>query len=325
MGYGNYSHDAHRAIVEGRSSLPAEQVFVQTQCHPSMNPFGVRMRESRDSVEHPNSLGIVFALDVTGSMGDIPKQLATKELPTFMRLLSDFQVSDPQVLFMAVGDAVSDQAPLQVGQFETTAELMDRWLTLSFLEGGGGGTNHESYELALYFLAEHTDMDCFTKRKKRGYAFLTGDEYPYAEVSKHQVEALFGDALDDNVPLDAVMAAVQETFDPFFLIPDLQRRDKCEAGWRPLLGDRVICMESPHDTCAVAAGLVALTEGSVSDVDALARALRDRGFEKQRINAIVRCLSPYAGTLGKDAVAVPRAVPQSTNPVGSFWKRLFQK
>ncbi len=325
MGYGNYSHDAHHAILEGRSSLPAEHVFAQTQCHPLMNPFGVRMRESRDSTAHPNSLGIVFALDVTGSMGDIPKQLASKELPTFMRLLSDFEVKDPQVLFMAVGDAVSDHAPLQVGQFETSAELMDRWLTSSFLEGGGGGTNHESYELALYFLAEHTDMDCFTKRKKRGYAFLTGDEYPYSEVSKHQVEALFGDALDDDIPLEAVMAAVQETFEPFFLIPDLKRRSQCEAGWRPLLGDRVICMESPHETCAVAAGLVALTEGSVSDIDALARALENHGLERQCINAIVRCLSPYAGTLGKDGVAVPKAVPQSSSLVRSFWKRLFQK
>ncbi|MCL2777272.1 MAG: hypothetical protein FWD73_04645 [Polyangiaceae bacterium] len=34
---------------------------------------------------------------------------------------------------MAVGDATSDEAPLQVGQFETTAELMDQWLTWTFL------------------------------------------------------------------------------------------------------------------------------------------------------------------------------------------------
>ena len=30
-------------------------------------------------------------------------------------------VTDPQVLFMAIGDATSDLAPLQVGQFESTA------------------------------------------------------------------------------------------------------------------------------------------------------------------------------------------------------------
>ncbi len=286
-----------------------------------MNPKGVRMRECRDSTEHPNSLGIVFALDVTGSMGDIPKLLATKELPTFMKLLADFQVKDPQVLFMAVGDAVSDSAPLQVGQFETTAALMDQWLTSSFLEGGGGGTNHESYELALYFLAEHTDMDCFTKRKKRGYAFLTGDEYPYQAVSKHQVEALLGDALDDDVATDAVVAAVQETFEPFFLIPDQARRQRCEDKWRVLLGDRVICMDDAHDTCAVAAGIVALTEGSVKDLDALASTMRSAGLERNRVASMVRALSSYAGLLGKEALPLPASV-SSPGVLESLWKRL---
>ena len=32
---------------------------------------------------------------------------------------------------------------LQVGQFESTAELMDQWLTWTYLEGGGGGGRRE--------------------------------------------------------------------------------------------------------------------------------------------------------------------------------------
>lgn len=121
----------------------------------------------------------MFALDVTGSMGDIPQTLARRELPTFMKLLTDCGVADPQLMFMAIGDATSDRAPLQVGQFESTANLMDQWLTWSYLEGGGGGTGEESYELAFYVIAQHTDMDCWVKRKKRGYLFVTGDELPY--------------------------------------------------------------------------------------------------------------------------------------------------
>jgi len=35
------------------------------------------------------------------------------------------------------------------------------------LESDRFGQNTESYELALYFLVEHTDTDCWVKRKKR--------------------------------------------------------------------------------------------------------------------------------------------------------------
>src|SRR5438067_4285705 len=148
MGHGNYSHAAHAALIADRANAGHGEVFQQRDCHPLMSPHGLKMRESRDSPDHPNSLGIVFALDVTGSMGDIPQLLATRELPTFMKLVTACGIPDPQLLFMAIGDAFSDHAPLQVGQFESTAELMDQWLTWTYLEGGGGGSGEESYELA---------------------------------------------------------------------------------------------------------------------------------------------------------------------------------
>jgi hypothetical protein len=83
MGYGNYSHAAHTALIADRAAKPGAEVFTQRSTHPLMNPRGLKMRESRDSADHPNSLGVVFALDVTGSMGDIPQILATRELPNF--------------------------------------------------------------------------------------------------------------------------------------------------------------------------------------------------------------------------------------------------
>ena len=199
MGQGIYSSVAHQALLHGRANVPAQQVFKQVACHPLMNPKGVKLRESRDSAAHPQSLGIVFALDVTGSMGEIPHLLATEQLPVFMKILLDCQVSDPQILFMAIGDAFADAAPLQVGQYESTAELMDQWLTWSFLEGGGGGSGQESYELGMYFLATHTEMDCVVKRKRRGFMFMSGDEEPYSTLSKHVVEPIIGDRLDDDL------------------------------------------------------------------------------------------------------------------------------
>jgi len=297
MGYGNYSHEAHEALLHVRSGVPKEAIFKQRHCHPLMDPKGVRVRECRDSAEHPESLGIVFALDVTGSMGDIPVLLATRELPKFMKVLTSCAVRDPQVLFMAVGDATCDGAPLQVGQFETTADLMDQWLTRTFLEAGGGGGGEESYELGLYFLAQHTEMDCFVKRGRRGYLFMTGDENPYAVLSRHIADSVIGDRLDEDLKTGEIVAELQKTFVPFFLIPDHRRRSGCERKWRSLLGDHVLCMESAEDVCYVSAGALLLSEKLVQDAKSLREALERSGLTSARVAPVMRTLSPLLDSL----------------------------
>lgn len=317
MGFGEYSHAAHVAITSVRAEAPP--VFQVSRAHPLTSPLRA-VRECRDSEEHPETLAIAFALDVTGSMGDIPHLLATQELPKFMKLLTACGVAHPQLMFMAIGDANSDQASLQVGQFESTAELMDQWLTWSYLEGGGGGSGEESYDLAFYVAAQHTDLDNWVKRKKKGYLFLTGDENPYPAVSRHHIDALVGEKLDEDIPIDEVIAAAAEKYNVFFLVPDLPRRQRCEARWRKLLGNHTICMESPLDTCAVAAAIVGLTEKLIPDLDALAGILSSNGFDRQHVGSAIRALEDYAALLklphAKSAFA-------STAPTGKWWKRLF--
>ena len=302
VGYGSYSFEAHRALTEARASVPTQRVFAQRQCHPLMNPFGISERESRDSTEHPESLAITFALDVTGSMGQIPETLARRELPNFMQLLEDFGIEHAQVLFAAVGDAVGDRAPLQVGQFESTAELMDQWLTWSWLEGGGGAGEYESYELALYFATQHIEMDCYRKRGRRGYLFLTGDERPYPRLSRHTVKEVLGDDLDIDAPTRAVVEEVQRSFEPFFLIPGLERRRQTERTWRDLLGDRVVCLEDADDTCVAAAGLVALNEGRLT-LDEIAHHIARK--DRHQVGRVARALTPFAASLGRDGAPQP--------------------
>lgn len=294
MGYGNYSQAAHDALIKARANLPVQNVFKMKSTHPLMDPKGVKLRESRDSNEHPQSKGIVFALDVTGSMGEIPRSLAAQQLPVFMKLLEDCKVRDPQLLFMAVGDATSDFAPLQVGQFESTAELMDQWLTWCYLEGAGGGQGMESYELAMYFLATHTEMDCMVKRKERGYLFITGDENPYPVLSKNIVEAVIGDRLDGDVSVKEVVAELQKSFVPFYLIPDVNRAGRCERTWRDLLGDHVLVMESGLDVCYVSAGAILLSEGQVKSLKELMDILLKAGMPTARKNAVAKTLTALA-------------------------------
>ena len=299
MGYGNYSYDAHREIISTRSTQRREEVFRQRDVHPLMNPKGVRYRESRDSAEHPNSLPIVFALDVTGSMGKIPELLAKTELPNFMKGLLSAGVADPQVMFLAFGDAHCDRGPLQVGQFESTAEGIDRWLTWSWLEGGGGGNHGESYDLAMYFAARHTRTDSMELRNKRGYFFMTGDEPPFPHTSKPLVKSLTGHHLEADLPLEQVIEELSCSYRPFFLIPD-RGRVGVEKVWRRYLGDQVLILEQPQDACYVSAALVALCEGLVNDLDALAKSLTRQGLPRRQVGAILRAVSPFAATMQRD-------------------------
>jgi hypothetical protein len=320
MGFGNYSFAAHTALVAGRAHQPRTEVFKQSQCHALMNPKGLKVRECRDSADHPDALGIIFSLDVTGSMGDIPHLLAKEELPKLMKLITACGIADPQVMFMAVGDANSDNAALQVGQFESTAELMDQWLVWSYLEGGGGGTGHESYELAFYVAAQHTDTDNWVKRKKKGYFFMTGDELPYPAVSRHQVEALLGEKLDEDIPIEEVIAAAAEMYHLFFLIPDQGRAQKVGDRWRELLGDHVIRMDSPQDTCAVAAALVGLTEKRIPDLNQLADVLSANGFDRQHVGSTIRAVQHYAAL---HQIAPLKSSDPADPAKDNWWKRLF--
>lgn len=305
MGYGGYSHEAHEALTTARAALPRQEVFKQKKCHPLMDPQGLVFREARDSATHPESLAVVLALDVTGSMGKLPELLARKELPEFMRVVLEAGVKDPQVLFLAVGDATCDRAPLQVGQFESAAREMDQWLTWSCLEGGGGAHGCESYELALYVAARHTAIDCWEKRGRRGYFFLTGDEHPYPSVARAQVASLLGTRLPEDLPLPTLLEELSVRYEPFFVIPDQARRAFSEARWRELLGSHVLCLHSPEDFCLVTAGAIALTEGAVTDLDAYAKRLRDAGTSAERAGRVVRALSDYAATTSRDGAPRP--------------------
>jgi predicted protein tyrosine phosphatase len=158
------------------------------------------------------------------------------------------------------------------------------------------------------------------KRGKRGYLFITGDELPYPAVSRHQVAALFGEALDEDIPIEEVIAAASESYHCFFLIPDKHRRQRCEPRWRELMGERVICMDAADDTCAVAAALVALTEKALPDEAALAEVLGAQGMRSERVSAVIRAVRPYAALLGHGPL------PHASSTQGTaqrWWRKLF--
>jgi hypothetical protein len=80
-------------------------------------------------------------------------------------------------------------------------------------------------------------------------------------------------------------------------------------------------MESPTDTCAVAAAIVGLTEKLIPDLDTLAGILSGNGFDRQHVGSTIRALQDYAALL-----KLPQSnySPSAAAPVGKWWKRLFE-
>lgn len=232
--------------------------------HAKMDPKGVMFRESRDSEAHPESLAVSIVFDVTGSMHTCPVS-CQKQLPKLNKLLTETGfVKDPQIMFSCVGDTTCDPGSVQVGQFESGIE-MDDDLGRLWLVGGGGGSNEESYQNALYFYARHTSLDCFEKRGKKGYLFLIGDEKPYARVSKHEVKDLFGDTLQSDISTTDIVKEVQEKYHVFFLIPRNSSNgasSEIRRTWTNLLGEnRVLSVNNIDHVSEVVAAQIALAEG----------------------------------------------------------------
>lgn len=303
MGGGGYSVRAAVERTRTRRHVPTQKVFTRRGCHPSMDPKIVQFRESRDSAEHPQSVAIAMFLDVTRSMDDIPEGLAKRTLPTFASMVLPF-LPHAQILFGAIGDAEDgDKAALQIGQWESDDALVDQWLTRIFLEQGGGDNmrqpSYESYDLALFFAARLARIDCYEKRGQKGYLIITGDECPRSRVSAHTVNRIFGrKVLDHDVPIEQIVKEACEKFHVFFLIPDQERAERCEAQWRALLGDNVIVMEDPEDTALVSSTLIALTDGAfqVELFDFKDRLKREHGCDGQQSTRIYRTVRPYAAT-----------------------------
>jgi hypothetical protein len=259
--------------------------------HPKMNPRGVRVRESRDSDAHPQSHAVAVLFDVTGSMQSVPRVLQA-HLPKLMGLLIRKGYLDhPQILIGAIGDATCDVAPLQVGQFESGIEIEED-LGKLYLEGGGGGHITESYELALYFMARHAAIDCYEKRSQRGYLFVIGDEIPYPKVKRKEVEALIGDGLQANIPVEEVIAELRRTYDVYHVLPKMTSNWSNPAvhrRWVELLGQNALRLEEPAAICELIASTIGIAEGKV-DLEQLTDDLRETGSSAAVAGAVRNAL-----------------------------------
>lgn len=251
MGYGSYSVTNRnvRAATAGYYTKSADEIFTN-DLHEQMKSVGIEIREARDSAEHPDSKAIIIALDVTGSMGVIPHRLIKSGLPNIMNNILEKGIKDTQVLFLAIGDHKCDKAPLQVGQFESSDELMDKWLEKTWLEGGGGGNDGESYMLAWYFASKHTAIDCFEKRQEKGLLISIGDDKVHREIPGNAIKEIMGNGeFPDILNSVNLLADAQKMYDVHHInmLDWLGSNEKVKNDWKELMGDNIHHAETPED------------------------------------------------------------------------------
>ena len=228
------------------TSFSAQELYKARRLSAALDPKSV-MRECRDSEEHPNTLPVILALDVTGSMGGSAVKIAQKLNDIMTELYNDPNVQDIEFCIMGIGDLYCDDAPIQISQFESDIRIAEQLDELYF-EGGGGGNSYESYTAAWYMGVNHCDLDCW-KRGQKGIIITMGDELPNPYLPKAGrycglVEAT-GDKLQDDVLTEDLYKQVTEKFDVYHIsIDDKEssyswnnRRDNLDKHWTELIGD----------------------------------------------------------------------------------------
>lgn len=267
MGSGSFDPGAYRAYTNSTVGKSVDEVYTSRTIDPSLDPKGVVRRESRDSPDSPEATPIIVALDVTGSMGFIADQIARQGLGTlFEGILQRKPVTNPHLMFMGIGDAYCDQAPLQVSQFEADNRIVDQ-LTKLWLEKGGGGNDHESYDFPWYFAGRHTVHDAMEKRGRRGYLFTVGDEQRPEVLRASELERVLGRASGPDVVSATSLAEARRLYDVFHVVIEegdyaSRHLDQVRRSWREALGQRAITLSDHRALAETIVAAIQVAEGA---------------------------------------------------------------
>lgn len=235
-------------------SYSNQEVFKSTKLAKELNPMDVT-RECRDSEEHPETLPVILALDVTGSMGDAAVKVAQKLNDIMTDLYEDNSVKDIEFCIMGIGDLACDRSPIQISQFESDIRIAEQ-LDKVYFEFGGGGNKYESYTAAWYMGARHCDLDCW-KRGKKGIIITMGDECPNPYLPGTRLITATGDHLQSDIETKDLLEEVTEKFDVYHISVDdnsssykYHQRFGIDEKWKELLGKnyKVATLDSLSET-----------------------------------------------------------------------------
>ena len=236
--WGTYS----KKHVDGKT---ASTIYKNDKLIPELDPANV-VRESRNSEAQPNATPIAIGLDVTGSMDNVLENVVKGLNRLITELYDRKPVTDPQIMFMGIGDVHVDRVPLQTSQYESDIRVAEQ-LTNMYFERGGGGNDSESYNLAWYFANFYTDIDSI-KDGRKGFLFTLGDECPPKDLKADQLRRVFGDNREYAIlSNEELLNELSKKYEVFHLI--IEEGSNCKhyekkcglyKRWTDLMGERAI-------------------------------------------------------------------------------------
>lgn len=215
-------------------SYRSQDMYKQKYLNEKLDPKNV-LRECLDSEEHPNTIPVILALDVTGSMGEAAVEVAKDINVVMTRLFKD--VKDIEFLIMGIGDLICDDAPIQISQFESDIRIAEQ-LDQVYFEYGGGGNAYESYTAAWYMGSRHTKLDCLNRGRK-GIIITLGDEQINPYLPKDKLVSVTGDNLQGDVETVDLYKEASEKFDIYHIDVDHRRYrdDMIDSSWMKYLDE----------------------------------------------------------------------------------------
>jgi hypothetical protein len=258
----------------------SQEAELTKKIHPNLDPLRINRKpagilESRDSAEHPESNAVMVCFDVTGSNyhNAVAAQL---KLPNLMELAHKY-LSDPQVAVAANDDYnVVGANCIQISDYESDIRI-DEHIRNVWLVGKGGSNSGESYDLLMYLAARKTALDCFERRNRKGYFFMYADEPIFDHVSAPQVQAVFGDTIPADIPIETMIEDLKRTYYPFVFWPSNSPLTDSRRQYVRLFGEEsVFTLQHPDLICEQIGAIIGLNEDRVTQ-DGLAADLESVG------------------------------------------------
>lgn len=225
MGSGNFTTRAFcdysttmKKCVDSRGFVTSGQTYTAYHLNEALNPKNV-IRECANSAEHPNTLPVILALDVTGSMGAACQRTAEALCPIMTEVFKLNKGYDIEFMTMGIGDFAYDEAPLQVSQFESDVRIAES-LDKIYMEHGGGGNSFESYTAAWLFGLYNTKLDCYDKQHRKGIIITMGDEPLNPYLPFQAVNEKLGSNYQADIETPQLFKEASEKFEIFHISID---------------------------------------------------------------------------------------------------------